>query len=128
MAGEGMAWDLDLASLTRLGCPAHWAHYRRGEAGRLSDGIWVVAWVSMDEESVADAAFEVYGSPAALVLADRLARTVAGLSRAQAGATSAREAVEALGLPADAAGEALVIEDALARALAGETSGGSNEH
>lgn len=132
MSNDRPDWHLDPASLHRLGHPEGRGHYRCGEAGRLTDGLWVVAWVTLAGDTVADATFEVYGSPAALILGNWLADAVIDCTCRQACAKTARGAVEALGLPTDAAGEAVVIEDALATALAcemaSEPTGGSNEY
>lgn len=77
---------------------------------------------------IVDARFEVFGSPAALAIADWVAGTVVGGSVDEARQLNARDAVDALALATASGGEALCIEDALAGALASDANGGSDEH
>lgn len=119
---------LELEALTGLGPPPAPQAYGCGSAGRLEEGLWVVAWVKMANEHIVDVTFEVFGSPEALCIADWVARRVGGSDVEDAARVRAVDAVESLGLPPGARGEALYIEDALARAIAREPSGGSDEH
>lgn len=93
------------------------ADYRRGEAGRLEDGLWVILWVQVRGGTVTDLRYELYAPLSSSAIAEWLAARVVGASVAAACAQGCREAVAALELPAEAAGEALVIEDALQAAL-----------
>jgi hypothetical protein len=111
-----------------LGKPADARGYNVGEVGGLREGLWVVAWVQLADEVVADVRLEVHGSLEALAIADWLAARVVGLALEAACRSRARDALDALGLPVEAGGEALRIEDALRLALSCNAMGGNHEH
>ncbi len=121
---EGGWWS----RLSHVGGPVDASGYRVAEIGGLSDGLWVVAWVQINDEVIADARFEVYGALEALAIADWLAARIIGHARQAACRINARDALDALGLPAEAGGDALRIEDALRLALSCDAIGGSYEH
>lgn len=107
------------------GAPADPAGYGRGESGRVADGVWVVFWVQRDGDTVADCRYEVYGPPSAIALAAWYAARVMGQRPDAVDDPGPDAALAALDLPPERGGEALLVAEALHRALDCEEPGGT---
>lgn len=89
----------------------------RGTGGRLETGTLIDLWLRVDGAIIAGARAEVFGGPPAMAGAEWLCGHLPGLSLAAAGSITGRAIAEAADLPPAAAGQALVLEDALKYAL-----------
>lgn len=106
---------------SRAGIPSG-ADWSIGQAGMPRDGIWVRFGARLADGRIIDARYEVFGCPAAVAAAAWAADRVIGATPAMIASLAGREIAEALELPVEKTGVALVVEDALKDALAASGS------
>ena len=102
---------------SRAGIPSG-ADWLIGQAGAPRDGTWVRFGARLAEGRIIDARYEVFGCPAAIAAAAWAADRVIGATPAAVASLEGRTIAEALELPVEKTGVALVVEDALSSALA----------
>lgn len=109
-----------------LGAPADGQGFRHGRAGRLEDGCQIDCWLKLDGKRLEAVSFAVFGSLEALRMAGWLAEWLQGAEAKQVPSVSGLWLAEQTAVSAEARGAALVIEDALHAAFAGDekTGGG----
>ena len=89
-----------------------------GQAGSARDGTLVRFGLRLADERVAAARYEVFGCPAAIAAAAWAAERMTGAAPAAIASLDGRAIAEALELPVEKTGVALVVEDAIRGALA----------
>lgn len=102
---------------SRAGIPSG-ADWLLGQAGVPRDGTWVRFGARLAGGRIIDARYEVFGCPAAVAAAAWAADRVVGATPATIASLAGREIAEALELPVEKTGVALVVEDALKDAFA----------
>lgn len=99
-------------------------HVATGAAGAVADGVRVVIQVRRTENGLIDAVrWQALGPPEVIAASSWLATTLPGSAVTVAAEWNAPALVQALELPAQATSNVLVVEDALANALAPMASG-----
>lgn len=89
-----------------------------GEAGSVRDGTQVRIGLRLAHGRIVDARYEVFGCPAAIAAAAWAAERLAGAAPAIVTNVYGLHIAEALELPVEKTGVALVVEDAICNALA----------
>lgn len=102
---------------SRVGIP-NAAGWQIGQAGAPRDGTWVRFGARLAEGRIIDVRYEVFGCPAAIAAAAWAADRVVGARPAAVALPAGRMIAEALELPVEKTGVALVVEDALSNVLA----------
>lgn len=122
-----MAADVDYSPqvLERFRHPAHAGELaaaegetRSGQAGSRRAGTLVQFQLRIAEGRIADAAYRVFGSPHAIAACSLAAEQIIGRPAAPAAVPAGRVLAETLALPVERFGVALLVEDALLKALA----------
>ena len=114
-------------NLQRFLAPAHAVTGRRdwqamGAAGTPAADASCEIYLALDQQRIVEAAFALYGPPVAIVCADWLCEQLAGRTIAAARGLSSKDVYAALALaPAERYAAVLVI-DALAKALVNLTA------
>ncbi len=111
-------WNAE--SLGAPGAAQGWIH---GAAGRVADGCRVDCWLSAGPGGIREARFEVFAGPEAMRAAAWLADWLAGRSVKAAEAVTGLWLAGQAGMPDEARGEGLCIEDALRSALTAVAAG-----
>lgn len=94
----------------------------RGTAGTPGDGPYVVLWLRVENDRVAQAAYQTYGCPAAVAAASMAAQMAEGRSLEEAAGVTPEQIVSALeGLPEGKEHCPMLAVRALSAALATKT-------
>ena len=118
LGAEGAAWWQDRR---RAGAPEDSREWTRADAGAMSQGLLVRIWLRCAEGRVQAVRYQVFGGPAALACAAWMADRLEGRPAVAESAPPGRDAAARLGLAPEAAGAALVLEDAFRAALTMES-------
>ncbi len=106
--------NLPRAGWPPVGLLAGSSAWRRGEAGRKSDGTHIVFHVAVANDGrVTDVRFQAYGCPHTLVTAAWLAEQLPGRLFENLLPSAPADRVATLGIPVEKLGRLLLIEDAL---------------
>lgn len=116
LGSTALAWYYERS---RAGIPTE-ADWLVGQAGSVRDGTWVRFGLRLADGRIADARYEVFGCPAAIAAAAWAADRLAGAAPAASTSLCGRHIAEALQLPIEKTGVALVVEDAVCNALAAD--------
>lgn len=115
---EAAAWWRDRR---RAGAPEDPRGWVQAEAGAVSRGLLVRVWLRCSGGRVQAVRYQVFGGPAALACAAWMADQLEGRPDRAESAPAGRQAADCLGLAPEAAGAALVLEDAFRAALTMES-------
>lgn len=118
LGAEAAGWWRDRR---RAGAPEDSREWARSEAGAVSRGLVVRVWLRCCGGRVQEVRYQVFGAPAALACAAWMADRLEGRPAVAQSVPAGREAAACLDLAPEAAGTALVLEDAFRAALAMES-------
>ncbi|HET6654686.1 MAG TPA: iron-sulfur cluster assembly scaffold protein [Gammaproteobacteria bacterium] len=99
------------------------AGVRTGTAGSRRKGALVRFQVEIVDGRVANAGYQVFGSPYVIAACSLAAERVIGQPAVADAAPPGRELAEALALPVEQTGVALIVEDAIRAALLSSVAG-----
>ncbi|MCH8958286.1 MAG: iron-sulfur cluster assembly scaffold protein [Proteobacteria bacterium] len=89
-----------------------------GRAGKRRTGSDVVFYLEIIASRIHDARFKAYGCPHTIAVAEYMAERLIGRPVDDAVQETPQQLADELGLPAEKLGQALIVEDAIAAALA----------
>jgi len=93
--------------------------FRHGRGGAVKTGTLIELWLSVQNNQITAAHFEVFGCPSAIACAEWLCRWLIGRDTGAAAQLTGLDLAAALALAAEKRSVALLTEDALKAALTG---------